>query len=117
MSMNDGKLIHKYKGYLNENSMIRSCIDYNYDIIITGSDDGFCYVWNIHSDEKKNLNYEYFKPYTKDIIHCSIIVPEKCYCNFLKKIMKITNKLIVCSIIINASDKGRLEVLLNIDEK
>ena len=117
ISMNDGKIIHKYKGYLNENSMIRSCIDYNYDIIITGSDDGFCYVWNIHSDEKKNLNYEYFKPYTKDIIHCSIIVPEKCYCNFLKKIMKITDKLIVCSIIINASDKGRLEVLLNIDEK
>ena len=116
MSMNDGKLIHKYKGYLNENSMIRSCIDYNYDIIITGSDDGFCYVWNIHSDEKKNLDYEYFKPYPKDLIHCSVIVPEKCYCNFLKKIMKITDKLIVCSIIINASDKGRLEVLLNIDE-
>jgi WD40 repeat protein len=32
LSMNDGKIIHKYKGYLNENSMIKSCIDYNYDI-------------------------------------------------------------------------------------
>ena len=116
-SMDDGKLIHKYKGHLNENSMIRSCIDYNYDIIITGSDDGFCYVWNIHSDEKKNLNYEYFKPYSQELIHCSIIVPEKCYCNFFKKIMKITDKLIISSIIINATDKGRLEILLNIDEK
>ena len=117
MSMNDGKLIHKYKGYLNENSMIRSCIDYNYDIIISGSEDGFCYVWNIDGEEKKVLNYEYFKPYSQEIIHCSLIVPEKCYCNFLKKIMKITDKLLVTSIIINASNKGRLEILLNIDEK
>ena len=117
MSMNDEKLIHKYKGHLNENSMIRSSIDYNYDIIISGSENGFCYVWNIDSEEKKNLDCECFKPYSQELIHCSLIVPEKCYCNFLKKIMKITDKLLVTSIIINATNKGRLEVLLNIDEK
>ena len=117
MSMNDGKLIRKYKGHINENYMIRSCIDYDYDIIITGSEDGFCYVWNIDDVEKKVLNYECFKPYSQEIIHCSLIVPEKCYCNFLKKIMKITDKLLVTSIIINASNKGKLEILLNIDEK
>mgnify|MGYP002625486751 FL=1 len=44
ISMNDGKLVHKYKGFTNENSWIKSSIDYNYDIIITGSEDGFCYV-------------------------------------------------------------------------
>ena len=117
ISMSDGKIIHKYKGYLNENSMIRASIDYNYDAIITGSEDGNCYVWNIDNDEKKNLNYEYFKPYSQEEVLCSLIVPEKCYCNFLKKIMKITDKLIVTSIIINATNKGRLEILLNIDEK
>ena len=117
ISMNDGKIIHKYKGYLNENSMIRASIDFNYDAIITGSEDGYCYVWNIDNDEKKNLNYEYFKPYSKEKILCSLIVPEKCYCNFLKKIMKITDKLLVTSIIINATNEGRLEILLNIDEK
>ena len=117
MSMNDEKLIHKYKGHVNENSMIRSSIDYNYDIIISGSENGFCYVWDIDSEEKKNLNCEFFKPYSQELIHCSLIVPEKCYCNFFKKIMKITDKLLVTSIIINATNKGRLEVLLNIDEK
>ena len=117
MSMSDGKLIHKYKGHLNEDSMIKSSIDYNYDIIISGSENGFCYLWDIDSEEKKNLNCEFFKPYSQELIHCSLIVPEKCYCNFLKKVMKITDKLLVISIIINATSKGRLEVLLNIDEK
>ena len=117
MSMNDGKIIHKYKGYLNENSMIRSSIDFNYDIIISGSEDGYCYVWDIENEEKKILNYENFKPYSQEKVHCSLIVSEKCYCNFFKKIMKITNKLIITSIIINGTDKGRLEILLNIDDK
>ena len=119
LSMNDGKIIYKYKGYLNENSMIKSCIDYNYDIIITGSEDGFVYVWNIYNQDniKTNTNYEYFKPYSQEKIQCSLIVPEKIYCNYMKKIFKITNKLMILSIIINATDKGRLEILLNIDDE
>ena len=119
LSMNDGKIIHKYKGYLNENSMIKSCIDYNYDIIITGSENGFVYVWDIYNPDniKTNTNYEYFRPYSQEIIQCSLIVPEKIYCNFMKKIFKITNKLMILSIIINATDKGRLEILLNIDDE
>ena len=119
LSMNDGKIIHKYKGYLNENSMIRSCIDYNYDIIITGSEDGYAYVWNIYNPDNNNTdtNYEYFKPYSQEKIQCSLIVPEKIYCNYMKKIFKITNKLMILSIIINATDKGRIEILLNIDDE
>ena len=117
ISMNDGKLIHKYKGYTNENSWIKSSIDYNYDVIITGSEDGLCYVWNLYNEEKKNLNYESFKPYSHEVVHCSLIVPEKCYCNFLKKIMKLTHKLLITSIIINGTNRGRLEILLNIEGK
>lgn len=117
ISMNDGKLVHKYKGYTNENSWIKSSIDYNYDVIITGSENGFCYVWNIYHEEKKNLNYECFKPYSHEVVHCSVIVPEKCYCNFLKKIMRITHKLLITSIIINGTNRGRLEILLNIEGK
>ena len=119
LSMNDGKIIHKYKGYLNENSMIKSCIDYNYDIIITGSENGFVYVWDIYNPDniKTNTNYEYFRPYSQEKIQCSLIVPEKIYCNFMKKIFKITNKLMILSIIINATDKGRIEILLNIDDE
>ena len=47
----------------------------------------------------------------------SLIVPEKIYCNYMKKIFKITNQLMISSIIINATNKGRLEVLLNIDDE
>ena len=131
LSMNDGTIIYKYKGYLNENSMIKSCIDYNYDItyninnqpkiiiIISGSEDGFVYVWDLYNpdNEKTNSNYEYFKPYAQEKIQCSLIVPEKIYCNYMKKIFKITNQLMISSIIINATNKGRLEVLLNIDDE
>ena len=117
ISMNDGKLVHKYKGYSNEDSWIKSSIDYNYDVIITGSENGFCYVWNIYDEEKKNLNYECFKPYSHEVVHCSVIVPEKCYCNFIKKIMRITHKLLITSIIINGTNRGRLEILLNIEGK
>ena len=119
VSIIDGKIICKYKGYLNENSMIKSCIDYNSDIIISGSEDGFVYVWDLYciDDDRKNPNYEYFKPYSKEKIQCSLIVPEKIYCNYVKKIIKITNKLMISSIIINATNKGRLEILLNIDDE
>jgi WD40 repeat protein len=119
ISMNDGKKLCKYKGHINEDSMIKSSIDHNFDIIISGSEDGFCYVWDIYdSDEdNKNSNYEYFKPYKHDKVQCSLIVPEKIYCNFMKKIIKITNKLMITSIIINATNNGRLEVLLNIDDE
>ena len=116
ISMSDGKIIHKYKGYINEESWIKSCIDYNYDVIFSGSEDGFCYAWNIYSEEKKNVNYEFFKPYSQEKINASLIVPEKCYCNFLKKIMNITHKLLVTSIIINGTNKGRIQILLNIDD-
>ena len=117
LSMNDGTIIHKYKGFVNEESMIKFCIDYTSDIILTGSDNGYCYVWDINWAQRKNSTYEYFIPYPKHLVHCSLIVPEKCYCNYLKKIMKITNKLLITSIIINATNHGTLEILLNIDDK
>ena len=119
LSMNDGKIICKYKGHLNENSMIKADYDHNYDIIISGSEDGFVYVWDLYNidNNNKNSNYEYFKPYSHETIQCSLIVPEKIYCNFVKKILRITNKLMISSIIINATNEGRLEILLNIDDE
>ena len=119
LSMNDGKIICKYKGHLNENSMIKADYDHNYDIIISGSEDGFVYVWDLYNidNNNKNSNYEYFKPYSHETIQCSLIVPEKIYCNFVKKILRVTNKLMISSIIINATNEGRLEILLNIDDE
>ena len=118
ISMNDGKNISKYKGYINEHSMIRASVDLSNDIILSGSEDGSCYVWHIKNEEKKrkNYNYEYFKPFCRDIVECSLIIDEKCYTNYIKKILKLTNRINVVSVIITSSDKGKIEVLLNIDE-
>ena len=118
ISMDEGKYLSKYKGNINEKGMIKSDIDYSNDIIITGSENGFCYTWNILPENEKyqkNYNYESFKPIERDIVECSIIVDEKCYTNYFKKILKITNKINILSIFINSTDNGKIEVLLNID--
>ena len=118
-SMNEGKNISKFKGYQNENSMIRASVDLSNDVIISGSENGFCYIWHIinkKNKERKNYNYEYFKPFSRDIVECSIIIEEKCYVNYIKKVFKLTNKINIISIIINSTDNGKIEVLLNISE-
>ena len=118
MSMNNGKIIHKYKGYQNLNSMIKSSSDLINDVLICGSEDNFCYIWDLFNanDKVKNYKYEYFKPFARENIYCSLIAPEICYTNYIKKIYKLTNKINIISVIINATDNGRLEVLLNIEE-
>ena len=119
VSMETGNIIHKYKGHQNFNSMIRSSTDLINDVIISGSEDNFCYIWDLfnNTDKKvKNYKYEYFKPFARENIYCSLIAPEICYTNYIKKIYKLTNKINIISVIINATDNGRLEVLLNIDE-
>ena len=119
ISMRDGKIIKKYKGHVNLNSMIRCSSDLCNDVLISGSENNFCYIWSLNNKENKeikNYRYEYFKPFAVENIYCSIIVPEFCYTNYIKKIYKYTTKINILSIIINATDNGRLEVLLNVDE-
>ena len=121
VDMSAGRILYKYKGYVNKNSMTRGFIDVCDDVIIAGSEDGYCYVWNFFNNEDhikkdKNKNYERCKPYSKELIECSLIVDERCYVNYMQKILNLTNKLIITSIIINGTSGGRLEVLLNIKE-
>ena len=119
VSMPDGKMIYKYKGLVNEKSMIRAHCDLNYDLIISGSENGYCYIWSRNNKEdknKKNYHYEYFKPYSKDIVECSMFVNENCMTGYLKKFYKLTTNVFVSSIIVNATDKGRIQILLNVDD-
>ena len=121
VDMSVGKILYKYKGYVNKNSMTRGFIDVCDDVIISGSEDGYCYVWNFFNNEEKikkdkNKNYERCKPYSKELIECSLIVDERSYVNYMQKILVLTNKLLITSIIINGTSGGRLEVLLNIKE-
>lgn len=119
VSMPDGKMIHKYKGHLNEQSMIRAHNDMLYDMVISGSEDGYCFIWNRKNKEnkkKKNYSYEYFKPFSKDVVECSVFVSENCMAGYLKKFFKLTTNIFIVSIIVNATDKGRLQILLNVEE-
>ena len=118
VSIPDGKMIHKYKGLINEKSMIRAHCDMNYDLVISGSENGYCYIWSRNNKEdknKKNYHYEYFKPFSKDIVECSMFVNENCMAGYLKKFFKLITNVFVISIIVNATDKGRIQILLNID--
>ena len=104
VSMDTGKMLYKYKGHQNLNSMIRSSTDLLNDVLISGSEDNFCYVWDLfNSKEKEVKNYgcEYFKSFSRENIYCSLIVPEICYTNYIKKIYKLTNKINIISIIMD----------------
>ena len=120
MNIYDGTIIHKYKGHKNEKSNIKTYIDLCNDIIIVGSENGYCYLWNVYNkenDKMKNYSYEYFKPFpSNDTINIAQIINEKNYVNYYQKILKITNKIMLNSIIISANDKGKIKILLNIDE-
>ena len=114
-----GRILYQYEGYKNKCSMIRGFMDSSDDVIIVGGEDGFCYLWNLidtESDKDVNKKYEFFKPFAKELIECSLIAHEKCYVNYMQKILKLTNKIVILSIIVNGTSNGRLEVLLNIDE-
>ena len=120
VNIKNGKIIHKYKGHKNDKNNIKINVDLCNDIIISGSENGYCYLWNVFNKENgqiKNYSYEYFKPFpSNDIINVSQIISEKCYVNYFQKILKITNKIILDSIIIIGNDKGRIKIMLNINE-
>ena len=75
-------------------------------------------MWNIYNKEDgeiKNYNFEYFKTgSSSDIINVTQIVTEKCYADYFKKILSITNQIMLESIIIIGTDKGVMKILLNI---
>ena len=118
VNMNKGSVISEYKGYKNDYSMTRAHADLVDDVIIIGGEDNHCYVWKIYEEKRqeKNKIYESFKPFSKETIECSIIAHEKCYINYMQKILKLSNRILVLNIIINGTSNGRLEILLNIKE-
>ena len=115
VDMNAGRILYQYKGFVNNISMTRAYGDLCDNVIIVGGKDGYCYLWNIY-EKTINKNYIRFKPFSKELIESSVIAHEKCYAYYMKKISKLTNKLLIKSIIVNSTSKGRLEILLNIDE-
>ena len=91
INIKDGRIIHKYKGHKNEKRNIKISLDFCNDILISGSENGYCYLWNVFGEDSniiKNYSYEYYKPFSsKDIINESLIISEKCYVNYFQKIL------------------------------
>lgn len=61
----------------------------------------------------KNRSYEFFKSFDKDSATCSMFVNDISLSAYIKKVMKITQKFFIKSIIINTSNSGRIQVLIN----
>ena len=118
VNISDGKIVHKYKGHKIEKNKIKINVDTCNDLIITGSENGYCYLWNVFNKENnmtKNYNYEYFKIDSSNTnINVAQIVNEKCYVDYFKKILSITNKVFLSSIFIIGNDKGEIKILINI---
>jgi len=118
VNINDGKVIQKYKGLTNDEFMIRSSFEEIYDLIISASDDGCVYVWKklipMSPNGIKNKSYEYFKCFeNKENPICSVFVNDVSLSAYIKRILMITQKFFIKSIIINTSVNGKIQVLIN----
>ena len=101
-----------------EKNKIKINIDTCNDIIVTGDETGHCYLWNVYNKENaeiKNYNFEYFRiGSSNEVINVAQIVKEKCYVDYFKKILHITNQIMLESIMIIGTDRGEMKILLNI---
>ena len=116
VNVNDGKMLQKYKGLVNDEYMIRASYEEIYDLVISASDDGNCYIWKKNypnAIDVKNKVYEYFKCFEKDTPTCSLFTVDIALSGFIKKLLKVTQKFFLKSVIINASSTGRIQVLIN----
>jgi WD40 repeat protein len=108
LNVYDGKLIRKYKGYQNEKSLLKAnCFEMS-DYIICPSDNKYIYVWDSES------NYEYFKPYS-DKSSISMFANDSVFASYLRKITDLNIGVCVKEIILNFSESGRMQILINID--
>ena len=53
MNINDGSVIQKFKGHKNMEGMLKCDFCENYEVIISPSEDGYVYLWNIKKNKKK----------------------------------------------------------------
>jgi len=98
--------------------MIRASFEEIYDLVISSSDDGNVFVWKKLNPNNpnviKNKSYEFFKCFeNKENPICSIFVNDISLSAYIKKILMITQKFFIKSIIINTSINGKIQVLIN----
>jgi len=103
----------KYKGHTNENYPLRTNLSSNYEFIVSGSEDGYFYVWNkdppeaaltYTSEITKMRKPRAFKPYwSTSVVSCTVFAKKPLLTEInktlaLQKATVIKEMLIVCTI-------------------
>lgn len=119
MNINDGSLIKKFKGHVNEQGIIKVNYDDNYNIIISASEDENVYLWEINDKNNniKEYKYEYFKAFKdkKEFASYSELVNEVILKEYNNKLRKISNNVFAKNIIVNTSINGNIQVCVNFE--
>ena len=119
MNINDGSLIKKFKGHINEQGIIKVTYDDNYNIIISASENEFVYLWDINNNDDiiKEFRCEYFKPFkdNKEFATYSEMVNENLLRDYNYKLRKISNNVFAKNIIVNTSINGNIQVCVNFE--
>ena len=141
MNINDGSVIQKFKGHKNTEGMLKCDFCENYEVIISPSEDGYVYLWNIEKKRKldimndviininstsdiyekeklnkKILNYEYFKPnYSERKEYCTqcLFLEGQNLINYNHKIYNNELLIYIKNIIFLTTNKGNIHVILN----
>ena len=122
INISTGNVIHKYKGLVNDDTIIRSSYDELSDSVISASDDGNVFIWknnrmNFDKNNLKNYMYESIKPFsTGEKPLCSMFLCEKNLEELVERIKIVFPEVLGISCIINCGDKGSLQVLLNCEQ-
>ena len=63
--------------------------------------------------EVKNKMYEYFRAFEKENSTCSTFLNDIALSGYIRKVLKVTQKFFLKSTIINTSNSGKLQVIIN----
>ena len=122
INISTGNVIHKYKGLVNDDTIIRSSYDELSDSVISASDDGNVFIWknnrmNFDKNNLKNYMYESIKPFFFGVKPlCSMFLCEKNLEELVERIKIVFPDVLGISCIINCGDKGSIQVLLNCEQ-
>jgi len=101
--------------------MIKASFDENSSYVISGSEDGYIYIWPKYNDisnkqeDIKNNSYEYFCPDEKEglVASCSFFLNEFDLLNYQKKFFFLSD-ILIKNVIVNCSNEGVIKVFTNV---
>lgn len=89
------------------------------NIIISSSEDNYLYSWRrIKHNENKRIKcnkYEKIYPFPNANLLNSYIIPDICFNDYMAKMSTFYEKILVKNVILNTSDTGYIQVLVNYD--